>query len=198
MRSLVLLLCLSSSACIIAGSKKHFYSDGIGRASFDMSCPEKQMVVTEIRNSEMGVEGCGTKSVYAYDGTSWAVQGDEAGAETAESTDESATEPAAAPAAADDGTTAAPTEEAAPESPAEDTGATAATADAPQDDLIVKLRAYKEKACACDNAECFGVVAKEMQAEFQTAPQPAESQMQELQGIIEAIGQCAVAVGFEG
>ena len=41
------------------------------RASFDFKCPKEQLALTELPNSQVGVEGCGNRGVYVDTPAGW-------------------------------------------------------------------------------------------------------------------------------
>ena len=79
---------LSCAAYFLASSKKGFEANHLKTAAFDLSCPEQQLVVTELAAGEttitpgasgsgtvIGVTGCDRKATYTYiEAIGWVAQ----------------------------------------------------------------------------------------------------------------------------
>ncbi|PJZ71084.1 hypothetical protein CH373_00745 [Leptospira perolatii] len=59
-------------SCVVAGSREHFVrGTGLGKAAFDLNCPQEQLQVTELGGG-VGVTGCGKKASYFFSPTAGA------------------------------------------------------------------------------------------------------------------------------
>lgn len=77
---LLIAAALTTTACGIS-MRESFERDGLTRAAFELSCPADQLKLTALRRSfdsypmlgdQVGVEGCGQKSVYVFaSGAGW-------------------------------------------------------------------------------------------------------------------------------
>ena len=75
MRSIVAVLLLGVSACVVTGSKEWFavssYGDREvrGRASFDLNCPKEKIEFQSLSDSNwysVAARGCGKKAAYKH------------------------------------------------------------------------------------------------------------------------------------
>lgn len=63
---LVLMFGVLTASCVTKNNVKNRFVErgGLDRAVFELDCPKEKITITAINRSQVGVTGCGKKSIY--------------------------------------------------------------------------------------------------------------------------------------